>query len=426
MLWNDKDENGAHVERSQRLHRVNSPQSSIDLSGLRVAIVHYWFVGRAGGEKVVEALAEIFPQADLYCLIADPGKFPPKLKGHKLHVSFLQKIPGAFKFHRHFLFLQPIALEQFDFSGYDLVISSESGPAKGVITSPQTCHICYCHSPMRYIWDMYSQYVRTMNPAVKIVFSVVAHYLRQWDLASASRVDYFLANSNFVASRIRKFYRRESTVIHPPVEINLESFQATQGEHYLSVGRLVDYKRVDLAVLACTRLSKKLRVIGDGPQYKALRRLAGPTVEFLGSLSDVELHKEFALCRALIFPGEEDFGMVPVEAQGFGKPVIAFGRGGTLETIRGLNGAKADLDAPTGVFFHEQSVESLSAAISQYESNASRFDAHQIRKHAQQFSSEVFQRQIQEFVVSAMNEFHSRANAPQAFVHGKDQNQPNL
>ena len=386
---------------------MNRPSPPIDLSGLRVAIVHYWFVGRAGGEKVVETLAEIFPQADLFCLVADPAKLHPTLRNRKLRLSFLQKIPGAVKFYRHFLFLQAMALEQFDLSGYDLVISSESGPAKGVITSPQTCHICYCHSPMRYIWDMYPQYVRTMNPVVKIVFSLVAHYLRQWDLATASRVDYFLANSNFVASRIRKFYRRESTVIYPPVEMTLDRLQATQGEHYLSVGRLVDYKRVDLAVLACTRLSRKLRVVGEGPQYKALRRLAGPTIEFLGNLSDAELHNEIDLCRALIFPGEEDFGMVPVEAQSFGKPVIAFGRGGSLETIRGLNSDSADLEAPTGIFFCEQSVESLSAAINKFEANASRFDARKIREHAQQFSPEVFQRKIQEFVVSAMQEFRS-------------------
>jgi hypothetical protein len=173
--------------KSRVYEPVPYPSSSIDLSSLRVAIVHYWFVGRAGGEKVVEALAEIFPQADLYCLVADSTKLAPELEGHRLQTSFLQKIPGAVKFHRHFLFLQPIALEQFDLSGYDLVISSESGPAKGVITSPQTCHICYCHSPMRYIWDMYPQYVREMNPVVRVAFAIVAHYLRQWDLSSASR-----------------------------------------------------------------------------------------------------------------------------------------------------------------------------------------------------------------------------------------------
>lgn len=382
--------------------------SPIDLSGLRVAIIHYWFVGRAGGEKVVEALAEIFPQADLFSLVADPAKLAPALRVHKLQTSFLQKVPGALRFHRHFLFLQPIALEQFDLSGYDLVISSESGPAKGVITSPQTCHICYCHSPMRYIWDMYPQYARAMNPVVRGVFSLVAHYLRQWDLASASRVDYFLANSNFVASRIRKFYRKDSTVIYPPVQMSAVPLETIQGDHYLAVGRLVDYKRFDLAVIACTQLSRKLRVVGEGPQYKSLRRMAGPTIEFLGNLSDDELRDEFAHCRALLFPGEEDFGMVPVEAQSFGKPVIAYGRGGSLETIRGFDSKEHSLEAPTGIFFALQSPEGLSAAILEFESSASQFDAQLIREHAQQFGVEFFQFHMKEFIQSALQEFRSR------------------
>lgn len=388
----------------------NRSSSAVDLLGLRVAIIHYWFVGRAGGEKVVEALAAIFPQADLFCLVADPATLSPQLRLHKLHTSFLQKMPGARKFYRHLLLLQPIALEQFDLSSYDLVISSESGPAKGVITSPQACHICYCHSPMRYIWDMYPQYVSVMNPIVRGVFSLVAHYLRQWDLASANRVDYFVANSNFVASRIRKFYRRDSTVIHPPVDLSAMPSETIHGDHYLTVGRLVDYKRTDLAIAACNQLSRKLRIVGDGPQYKSLRRIAGPTITFLGNLSDHDLHQEFARCRALLFPGEEDFGMVPVEAQSFGKPVIAYGRGGALETIRGLDSGEPATEAPTGVFFALQSAETLTTAILEFESNASRFDAQLIREHAQQFSVELFQRRMKEFVQSAFQEFQTQGH----------------
>jgi glycosyltransferase involved in cell wall biosynthesis len=399
----------------------DSHSSSVNLSGLRVAIVHYWFVGRAGGEKVVEALAEMFPKADLFCLVADPAKLAPALRDHKLQTSFLQKVPGALRFHRHFLFLQPIALEQFDLSGYDLVISSESGPAKGVITSPQTCHICYCHSPMRYIWDMYPKYVRAMNPVVRGAFSLVAHYLRQWDIASASRVDYFLANSNFVASRIRKFYRKESTVIWPPVQMSAVPLGTIHGDHYLAVGRLVDYKRFDLAVLACNHLSKKLRVVGDGPQYKSLRRIAGPTIEFLGNLSDDELRDEYACCRALLFPGEEDFGMVPVEAQSFGKPVIAYGRGGSLETIRGFDSDECSAAAPTGIFFAEQSLGSLSAAILEFELNALHFDAHLIREHAQQFAVEVFQLRMKEFIQGALQEFRSRGSVTKIPITAKNQ-----
>src|SRR5579864_5248412 len=197
----------------------NQPSVSAELSKLRVAIVHYWFIGRAGGERVVEALAEIFPQADIFSLVADHSTLAPILQNRKMHTSFLQRVPGAKKFHRHFLFLQPFALEQFDLGEYDLVISSESGPAKGVITSSRTCHICYCHSPMRYIWDMYQEYRRGMGFLVRSLFSLTAHDIRLWDHASASRVDYFVANSSFVASRIQKYYGRESTVIHPPVDV---------------------------------------------------------------------------------------------------------------------------------------------------------------------------------------------------------------
>src|SRR5579864_9414473 len=196
----------------------NQPSVSAELSKLRVAIVHYWFIGRAGGERVVEALAEIFPQADIFSLVADHSTLAPILQSRKMHTSFLQRVPGAKKFHRHFLFLQPFALEQFDLGEYDLVISSESGPAKGVITSSRTCHICYCHSPMRYIWDMYQEYRRRMNFVVSTVFALTAHYVRLWDYASARRVDYFVSNSRFTASRIQKYYGRESTVIHPPEE----------------------------------------------------------------------------------------------------------------------------------------------------------------------------------------------------------------
>ena len=382
--------------------------ANTDLSNLRVAIVHYWFVGRAGGEKVVEALAELFPQADLFSLVANRETLAPVLQNRKLQTSFLQRIPGSRRFHRHFLFLQPIALEQFDLSNYDLVISSESGPAKGVITSSKTCHICYCHSPMRYIWDMYPQYRRAMNPLVGTIFSMVAHYMRLWDVASARRVDYFVANSQFIASRIRKYYGRESEVIHPPVESALGNLDTVPGDYYLAVGRLVDYKRFDLAVSACTELGRPLRVIGDGPQYKALRRMAGSRVEFLGKVSDDELRENLAGCRALLFPGEEDFGIVPVEAQSFGRPVIAYGSGGVLETVRGVFPASAFVDHPTGLFFTDQSTSSLVKAILYFESNEDAFCPESIREHSLQFDSENFKNRIAELVRFAVKDFKNR------------------
>ncbi len=383
-------------------------QTDIKLADLRVAIVHYWFVGRAGGERVVEALAEIFPQADLFCLIADPETLSPALRRHPIKTSLLQKLPGARRYHRHFLLLQPLALEQFDFTGYDLVISSESGPAKGVITSSQTCHVCYCHSPMRYIWDMYPSYRQNMNPVTKTAFTLAAHYLRLWDYASAGRVDYFVANSRFIASRIWKNYRRESTVIYPPVETSAGHLESRPEDFYLAVGRLVDYKRFDLAVLACTRLGKRLKVVGAGPQAKMLRSLAGPTVEFLGSVDDAVLRENMSRCRALLFPGEEDFGIVPVEVQSFGRPVVAYGAGGALETVRGLDRDPAHSDSPSGVFFGHQTVESLQNAILRFEAAESRFSPQSIRDHALQFDREIFKTKIADYMRLVLKDFRNR------------------
>lgn len=391
----------------------NSTSAETDLNDLRVAIVHYWFVGRAGGERVVEALAEIFPQADLFCLVADRATMAPDLRARKLTTSFLQRLPGATRFHRHFLFLQPLALEQLDLSGYDLVISSESGPAKGVITPSRCCHICYCHSPMRYIWEMYPQYRRGMNPLVGGVFALTAHYMRLWDAATAGRVDYFVANSNFVASRIRKYYGRESEVIHPPVDTGAADRATLGGDFYLAVGRLVDYKRFDLAVGACTQLGRRLKIVGDGPQYKALRRMAGPTIEFLGKTGDEELYEAYAGSRALLFPGEEDFGIVPVEAQSFGRPVIAYASGGALETVRGDLPGEAPAVAPTGVFFAEQTTQSCIEAIRTYEAQAGRFVPGAIREHALQFDKAIFKRRMESFVRFAWKDFNRR-NAPRA------------
>lgn len=376
-----------------------------DLCKLRVAIVHYWFLARTGGERVVESLAELFPQADLYCLFADRACFAPVLQHRKLTTSFLQKVPGATKFHRHFLPLQPLALEQFDLRDYDLVISSESGPAKGVITSGSTCHICYCLSPMRYIWDMHSEYQQNMGLLVRPVFSLIAHYMRMWDYASAARVDHFAAISRFVASRIRKVYRRESEVIYPPVNIVPSELSRETGDYYLGVGRLVDYKRFDLAVEACSKTGRKLRIVGDGPEYRALKRIAGPTVQFLGALSDEEVHEQLDSCRALLFPGQEDFGIVPVEAQSFGRPVIAYSTGGSLETVAGIFSVPEFSSEATGVFFRQQTVESLLHGIGVFERCEARFNRRHIRSHSLKFSAERFKREFSEYISRRYLEF---------------------
>jgi len=320
----------------------------------------------------------------------------------------LQRVPGAKKFHRHFFLLQPFALEQFDLSGYDLVISSESGPAKGVITSSKTCHICYCHSPMRYIWDMYPDYRRGMGFLVGTIFSLTAHYMRLWDYASARRVDYFVANSRFTASRIRKCYGRESAVIHPPVDVSGSKPSDQPGEYYIAIGRMVDYKRFDLAIAACTKLGRRLKIIGGGPQEKSLRRMAGPTVEFMGRVSDAVLQENLAGCRALLFPGEEDFGIVPVEAQSAGRPVIAYASGGVLETMRGIFPNEDRVENPTGVFFTDQSVSGLTKAILQFESMEHDFHPQTIREHSLQFDSTIFKQRIAEFVSYALEDFSAR------------------
>lgn len=372
-------------------------------SRLRVAIVHYWFVSRGGGERVVEALAEMFPQADLFTPVCNPAALGPALAGHKITTSFLQRLPAATRVHRHLLPLQPLALEQFDLSGYDLVISSESGPAKGVLTSPRCCHICYCHSPMRYLWDMHAAYRRGMGPLVGTFFTLASHYLRLWDYASAGRVDHFVANSRFVAARIAKIYGRLSTVIHPPVNIPPAAMLSDgPGDYYLAAGRLVDYKRFDLAVEACTRLGRRLRVVGVGPELRRLRQLAGPTVEFTGAVDDAALQREFAHCRALLFPGEEDFGIVPVEAQSFGRPVIAYGSGGALETVRAALPGSPTVLSPTGLFFGQQSVAGLMEAMERFEATEREFSPAVIRRHALQFAKEGFQARMAEFVCQAL------------------------
>ncbi|MGB9071628.1 MAG: glycosyltransferase [Terriglobales bacterium] len=387
-----------------------------DQSELKVAIVHYWFVGFTGGEKVVEALAEMFPQADLFALVAKPECLPNALRARRLTTSFLQQVPGSRRWHRHFLPLQPFALEQLDLSGYDLVISLESGPAKGVLTHTESCHICYCLSPMRYLWDMYPAYRSSLGPLVRTVFSLTAHYLRLWDLASASRVDYFGAISHTIASRVRKHYRRDASVIYPPVRTSDGYLAEKTGDYYLVVSRLVDYKRVDLAVQACTHLGRPLRIVGKGNQYKQLRKIAGPTVEFLGHVNDEDLQKCYAECRALLFPGEEDFGLVPVEAQAYGRPVIAYARGGALETVIGYSAEdEGSPETSTGIFFPEQTPESLADAILRFESVERRFSPKSIKSSVLRFDVPRFKAEMYDFIEECLAD-HRAAHVSSTYL----------
>lgn len=352
---------------------------------MRVALVHYWLVSMRGGEKVLEALLGLFPEADIFTHVYIPEKVSPIIRQRRVTTSFIHKLPLAASQYQKYLPLMPLALEQLDLRGYDVVISSESGPAKGVLTGPDTLHLCYCHTPMRYLWDFYQDYLQESGPLLRPFFRLLSGRLRAWDALSSMRVDHFAANSHNVARRIAKHYRRRAEVIHPPVDAR--AFAPEGGrypepdDYYLYAGQLTAYKRVDLAVQACARLGRRLMIIGDGPEYKKLARLAGPTVFFLGRQETPVLARHLQRCRALLFPGEEDFGLVPVEAMAAGRPVIAYGRGGVLETVR---------HGETGLFFSSQDVASLCRAMEELESGRHHFDPAALAKEAERFSPRAF------------------------------------
>ncbi|HEV2380186.1 MAG TPA: glycosyltransferase [Terriglobia bacterium] len=373
---------------------------------LRVALVHYWLVSHRGGERVVEALGDMFPQADIFTLVYDPKRTVSSISRHRIQTSFLQSFPFATRIYQSLLPLMPMALEQFDLRGYDLVISSESGPAKGVLTGPETCHICYCHSPMRYAWNMYPEYWQGAGRFKRLLIPPLMSRIRQWDQLSAARVDYFVANSRNVARRIRKYYAREARVIYPPVDVSSFSVAKQGGEFYLVVSQLVAYKRVDLAVIACSKLNKRLVVIGSGAELKKLRRIAGSSVTFLGPQPDGVVREHYRRCRALLFPGEEDLGMTPIEAQASGRPVIAYGKGGVLETVLGCQPeSSSQPETSSGVFFREQTVNSVIEAIGRFESIEGRFDPAFIRSRVQIFDVSRFKAEMLALVNEKLRDF---------------------
>lgn len=372
---------------------------------MKVALVHYWLVGMRGGEKVLEAFCDLYPDADIFTLVADPERLSPKLRRHKITTSFLQKIGGR-KHYQKMLPLMPHALESLDLTAYDLVISSEAGPAKGVITRPDALHICYCHSPMRYIWDLYPQYMAEAGLLARTMLFLAAPGLRQWDVTTSHRVDHFIANSDYVSRRIRKFYRRDAEVIHPPVEVSRFKIADGPKDFYLCAGQITPYKKIELAVAACTQMNLPLVVIGDGATAK-LRQSAGPTVSFLGAVSDAEMERCFSGCRALLYPGVEDFGIVPLEVMASGRPVIAFARGGALETV---------VEGKTGLFFHEQTVEALSAALTRFEADHSMFDPATLRAHAMSFEPDRFRAELKKSITDCIDRQNQRsAMGPQVW-----------
>jgi glycosyltransferase involved in cell wall biosynthesis len=359
---------------------------------MRVAIIHYWLVGMRGGEKVVEALCDLYPQADIFTHVVVQEALSEKLLAHDIKTSLIARLPRATTWYKKYLPLMPLALEQLDLREYDLIISSEAGPAKGIIPPPHALHVCYCHSPMRYIWNMYHDYRSSAGRIARVAMPLLTHYLRMWDQGVATRVDTFVANSQNVAARIRQYYRRDARVVYPPVDSEAFGPVSEEGpeDFYLMAGELVSYKRPDLAVKTFNALGKPLVVIGGGEMLDTLRRQARGNIEFFGPQPFDRLRDYYRRCRALIFPGEEDFGIVPVEAMASGRPVVAFGRGGATETV---------VDSITGVLFEKQTVDDLADAVSRLEKME--FDAKEIANHGRAFGKARFASQMQAAIDAA-------------------------
>ena len=370
-----------------------------------MALVHYWLTGMRGGERVLEEMLRLYPEADIFTHVVDRDRISPLIAQRPIVQTAVASMPFARRHYRAYLGQMPRALEELDLSAYDLVLSSEAGPAKGVIARPDATHLCYCHSPMRYIWDHYPAYRRTLGPVQRMYFSRLAHRLRQWDVTSAARVDRIVANSRFVAARVARVWGREAGVVHPPVDLDRFAPGPADGarDYYLFVSELVPYKRADLVVEAFRGLGLALRVGGDGPGFAALARAAGPNVTMLGRVADGAMADLYRGARALIFPAEEDFGIVPLEAAACGTPVIAYGRGGALETVR---------DGVTGTFFHAQTAQAVRAAVQDFETRRDTFDPARIAAHAQGFGAARFRAEFHAEVEAARAAQSARAAAP--------------
>lgn len=364
---------------------------------MKTAIVHDWLTNMGGAERVVINFKEIYKDAPIYTTLYNPNNLDEELKNIDVRTSFLQKAKNLKRGHQRLLPFMPMAFESFDLNEYDVVLSSSSSCAKGVVTNPNTMHICYCHTPMRYAWEYYYEYANNwgLNRIKGKLLKYVMNYIRMWDKVSADRVDYFIANSENVAKRIWKHYRRESVIIHPPVRCSLFNISEIDEDYFLIVSRLVPYKKIDLAVEAFNELGLPLVIIGDGPEKQKLESKAKDNIKFLGRQPDSVIKEYYSKCRAFIFPGEEDFGITPLEAQASGRPVIAYGKGGALETV---------VKDITGVFFDGQTINSLKGSIKEF-SNIS-FDKRIIRKHAEKFNEEIFKYKIDNFINQKYYEFN--------------------
>lgn len=359
---------------------------------LKVAIVHDWLTGMRGGEKVLEVFCELFPDATIVTLLHNKGALSDTIEKMKIKTSFIDKLPFKQKKYRSYLPIFPLAIESIDFSEYDLVLSTSHCVAKNAKAGKDALHICYCHTPMRYVWEMFDEYFGKGKTgfATRLVMNIIAPLLRKWDVVTSKRVTYFIANSRNVAGRISNYYGRSAEVIHPPVEASKFPLSEVEPEYYLVVSALVPYKRVDIAIDACNRIGKKILIVGTGPERKKLGTSAKGNVEFVGWSSDEDLAKYYAGCKALLFPGVEDFGIVPLEAMACGKPVIAFAKGGALETVVDSEELK------TGVFFYDQTTEALAEAITKCDST--NFDPARIREHALKFERAIFKEKIRNYI----------------------------
>jgi glycosyltransferase involved in cell wall biosynthesis len=355
---------------------------------MRIALVHYWLLGMRGGEKVLEAMCRVFPQADIFTLFYDPEKVSPLIRSKTVQASFLNPLRSRY---RSLLPFMPMALEAFDLRPYDVVISSESGPAKGVLTSSSSRHICYCHSPMRYLWELYPAYCYDFGASSlqRALMAPVSSYLRTWDFSTAARVDTFIANSWNVRRRLWRVYRRRSSVLHPPVAVHAFAHKPSDG-YFLMVSEMVAYKRLGYAVRAFARNGRRLKIVGDGPEFRALRKEAGAggNIEFCGRVSDEELRELYARCAALIVPGEEDFGITMVESLASGKPVIALGRGGATEIV----------SDGCGVLFETPDEIHLAEALRLFDTSEGQFDPVWLKAHASGYSEETFENRFRSLV----------------------------
>ena len=369
------------------------PVRPADLRGARVALVHDWLTGMRGGEKVLEALADLVPDAALFTLLHVAGAVSPRLEALRPSVSFVQYLPDARRRYRWYVGLFPAAVEQFDLDEFDLVLSTSHCAAKSVVRAGRARHVCYCHTPMRYAWDQFDNYFgpQRVGPLQNRLFRLAFSRLARWDAATAGRVDRYVANSHHVAARIRRYYNREATVVHPPVDTAFFSPNGSQsGSYFLIVSALVPYKRIEMAMDACRLARVPLRIAGEGPERERLQALAGPDVEFMGWRSDEEIRELYRGATAFLLPGEEDFGIAPVEAQACGRPVVGLARGGVTETVS---------DGVTGVLVDEPTVEAFAAGIAR--AAALRFDAGHIRNHALRFSVSRFHDEMRPLIEAA-------------------------